>query len=47
MIGFGVMGIFVGPVILAVTYVLLREWVETQPAVEEQAVEISAQPMPR
>jgi predicted PurR-regulated permease PerM len=29
MLSFGVMGIFVGPVILAVTYVLLREWVET------------------
>jgi predicted PurR-regulated permease PerM len=30
-IGFGFMGIFVGPVILAVTFVLLREWVK-QPA---------------
>jgi predicted PurR-regulated permease PerM len=43
MIGFGVMGIFVGPVILAVTYVLLREWVEAEPRVEEEAVNVSAQ----
>ena len=28
MIGFGIMGIFLGPVILAVTYTLLKEWVE-------------------
>jgi predicted PurR-regulated permease PerM len=34
-IGFGVMGLFVGPVLLAVSYVLLREWVESPP--EEQA----------
>jgi predicted PurR-regulated permease PerM len=27
MIGLGVMGIFVGPVILAVSYALLQEWV--------------------
>jgi predicted PurR-regulated permease PerM len=35
MISFGIMGIFVGPVILAVTAVLLREWVDTQPEREE------------
>ena len=29
LIGFGIMGIFVGPVILAVTYTLVREWVNT------------------
>jgi predicted PurR-regulated permease PerM len=34
MVGFGLMGIFVGPVILAVTYVLLREWVEGQQIAE-------------
>jgi predicted PurR-regulated permease PerM len=34
-ISFGVMGIFVGPVILAVTSALLREWVEIQPEGEE------------
>jgi len=34
LIGFGVMGIFVGPVILAVTYMLLQEWVENQPETE-------------
>ena len=47
MIGFGVMGIFVGPVILAVTYVLLREWVEREPETgtkEPEAVSISAPP---
>jgi predicted PurR-regulated permease PerM len=37
MISFGVMGIFVGPVILAVTYALLREWVDTQPEGEKAA----------
>ncbi len=42
MISFGVMGIFVGPVILAVTYALLREWVDTQPEGEE-AVRPTAQ----
>jgi len=31
MIGFGVMGVFIGPVILAVTYALLREWVAIKP----------------
>ena len=40
MVGFGIMGIFVGPVILAVTYVLLREWVELR---KEQAHE---EPLP-
>jgi len=30
-IGFGIMGIFVGPVILSVTYVLLQEWVSQIP----------------
>jgi predicted PurR-regulated permease PerM len=35
-IGFGVMGLFVGPVLLAVSYVLLREWVESPPATEEE-----------
>jgi len=37
LIGFGVMGIFVGPVILAVTYVLLKEWVERQQEPEMEA----------
>jgi predicted PurR-regulated permease PerM len=45
MIGFGFMGIFVGPVILAVTYVLLRAWVEAQPEAEEDAVSAAAQTM--
>ena len=34
-IGFGVMGLFVGPVLLAVSYVLLREWVESPSATED------------
>jgi predicted PurR-regulated permease PerM len=34
----GFMGIFVGPVILAVTFVLVREWVNTQPEAEKEAV---------
>lgn len=28
LIGFGIMGIFIGPVVLAVTFALLKEWVE-------------------
>jgi predicted PurR-regulated permease PerM len=35
MIGLGVMGIFVGPVVLAVSYVLLREWIELQPETQD------------
>lgn len=31
MLGFGVMGLFIGPVVLAVTYTLLVEWVRTDP----------------
>ena len=34
MLSFGVMGIFIGPVVLAVSYVLLREWVVNQPPAE-------------
>ena len=29
---FGIIGLFVGPVILAVTYTLMREWIAEQPA---------------
>jgi predicted PurR-regulated permease PerM len=36
LIGFGVMGLFVGPVLLAVSYVLVREWVESAPAAEDE-----------
>jgi predicted PurR-regulated permease PerM len=44
MLGFGVMGIFVGPVILAVNYVLLREWVESPPeAANDETAAPSAQ----
>ena len=37
MISLGFMGIFVGPVILAVTFVLLRDWVNSQPEAEKNA----------
>jgi predicted PurR-regulated permease PerM len=36
-ISFGFMGIFVGPVILAVTFVLLRDWVNNQPEAKKEA----------
>ena len=36
-ISFGFMGIFVGPVILAVTFVLLRDWVNKQPEAKKEA----------
>ena len=42
MIGMGIMGIFLGPVILAVTYNLLAEWVEDQSEPEGDAAPISA-----
>ena len=29
LIGFGVVGLFIGPVVLAVTYTLMKEWVAT------------------
>jgi predicted PurR-regulated permease PerM len=29
LVGFGIIGIFVGPVILAVTYTLLDDWIST------------------
>ncbi len=32
MLSFGVMGLFIGPVVLAVTYTLLVEWVRNDPA---------------
>jgi len=28
MIGFGIMGIFIGPVTLGVAYTLLKDWIE-------------------
>jgi predicted PurR-regulated permease PerM len=37
-ISFGFMGIFVGPVILAVTFVLLRDWVNNQLEAEKKAI---------
>ena len=41
-VGFGIMGIFVGPVVLAVTYVLLRNWVESQPEGEKDPASINS-----
>ena len=35
MISIGILGLFLGPVILAVTYNLLKQWVERRPAHEE------------
>ena len=32
LIGFGVVGLFIGPVVLAVTYTLVREWVASDPS---------------
>jgi predicted PurR-regulated permease PerM len=32
LIGFGIIGLFVGPVILAVTYTLLESWIRDDPA---------------
>ena len=32
---FGIVGIFVGPVVLAVAYTLLDNWVGTDPAVND------------
>ena len=37
MISMGIMSIFLGPVILAVTYNLLKEWVEDRPEREVDA----------
>jgi predicted PurR-regulated permease PerM len=31
LIGFGIIGLFIGPVILAVTYTLLRAWIARDP----------------
>jgi predicted PurR-regulated permease PerM len=31
LIGFGIIGLFVGPVILAVTYTLLESWIRDDP----------------
>ena len=46
LIGLGVMGIFVGPVILAVTYDLLKEWVSSgsqpQPSAEAASAALGA-----
>jgi predicted PurR-regulated permease PerM len=45
LVAFGLIGIFVGPVVLAVTYTLLEAWMNDQPYVEESAAlaEVSAE----
>jgi predicted PurR-regulated permease PerM len=37
LVAFGLIGIFVGPVVLAVTYTLLDAWMDDEPYVEEQS----------
>jgi predicted PurR-regulated permease PerM len=37
LISIGILGLFLGPVILAVTYNLLKQWVESQPEPDEKA----------
>jgi predicted PurR-regulated permease PerM len=32
LIGFGVLGLFIGPVILAVTFTLVQQWIRDDPA---------------
>jgi predicted PurR-regulated permease PerM len=46
LVSFGIMGIFVGPVVLAVTYALIKEWVEDKPQVEENAAAVFAAEVP-
>ncbi|HEY1489524.1 MAG TPA: AI-2E family transporter YdiK, partial [Verrucomicrobiae bacterium] len=38
LIGFGIIGLFIGPVILAVTFTLLRAWILRGESVSETAV---------
>jgi predicted PurR-regulated permease PerM len=45
-VSFGIMGIFVGPVVLAVTYALLKEWVEDKPPTEEDQATVFAAEAP-
>jgi predicted PurR-regulated permease PerM len=42
LIAFGLVGIFVGPVVLAVGYTLLKAWVDEEPGVAERAEEPEA-----
>ena len=44
MISMGIMGIFLGPVILAVTYELLKEWVESRPESGQEVDSGAARP---
>jgi predicted PurR-regulated permease PerM len=46
LVSFGIMGIFVGPVVLAVTYALIKEWVENKPQVEENPAKVFAEDAP-
>jgi predicted PurR-regulated permease PerM len=40
LIGFGVIGLFIGPVILAVNYTLVRAWVSREPSSTEEKLKI-------
>jgi predicted PurR-regulated permease PerM len=44
LIGFGIVGLFMGPVILAVSYTLLRAWVQTAPPQQSPSTDNSATP---
>ena len=37
LVGFGIMGVFIGPVILAVAYALVGQWVEQEPGTRDDA----------
>lgn len=42
LIGFGVVGLFIGPVLLAVTFTLLQSWVKDDPAADAQPASAGA-----
>jgi predicted PurR-regulated permease PerM len=44
LLGFGLAGIFVGPVVLAVAYTLLKAWVSEEPAGEQ--IPVAGAPLP-
>lgn len=37
LVAFGIVGLFVGPVVLAVSYTLVNAWIDTEPALADQA----------
>jgi predicted PurR-regulated permease PerM len=46
LVSFGIMGIFVGPVVLAVTYALIKEWVDDKPKIDENPAAVFAEEAP-